>query len=134
MAPSTTALESRSKPVLRRSTVSQRAVPALADVPASVKGQEARSLDLALRGTVQASYSAMRTEYALVPNPLGAGYARITTQNSPSAIDNDLKDADGLEICNNLTSVRTAHTQAGLIKHAPRDMTRKRTRKVQSLD
>jgi hypothetical protein len=69
MAPFTTALESCSNPVLRRSTFSQRPVPVLAAVPVPVKGQEARSSDLALQGTVQTSYSAVRTEYAS-PNPL----------------------------------------------------------------
>jgi hypothetical protein len=106
MAPSATALESRSNPTLRRSTVSQRIVPALTAVPGSVKGQKARPLDLALRGTVQISYSAVRTSAYALPNPLGAGYTRSTTQNSPNVTDTDRTDADGSHLHTNQPKVR----------------------------
>ena len=62
MAPTTTALESRSYPALRRGTVSQRHVPVLAMVLAPVTGQEARPPDQALVGAAarMASVSGVR--------------------------------------------------------------------------
>jgi hypothetical protein len=125
LARTTTALESRSNPALRRSTVSQRTTPVLATVPAPVTGKEARPPDLALRGTVQTSYSAVRTSTYAIPNPLGAGYARFTTQDYPRATDTDPAEADELGILNDTASARTAHAPAGPIKHAPRAMTQK---------
>ena len=100
MAPTTTALESRSYPALR-STVSQRKVPGLAIVPAPVTGREARTPELALLGTVQTSHSAVcAPTYVLgvLPNPLGADDARITTQNYPRAIYNDPTETDKCDV------------------------------------
>ena len=130
MAPTMTALESSSCPA-PRSTVSQRNVPVLATVPATVTCQEARPPDLALRGTVQASYSAVRTSTYALQNPLGAGYARITTQNYPRTTDTDHMQADEMEILNDAASARMAHAPAAPL---PRAITRKRTRKVQFLE
>jgi hypothetical protein len=135
MAPTTTALESRSYPALRRSTISQRNAPVLAMVPAPVTGQEARPPDLALiRGAVQTSHSAVRTPTYVLPNPLGTGYARITIQNYPRATDTDPTETDESAICNNAASARTAQAQAAQRPHAPRAMTQKETRKIQFLD
>jgi hypothetical protein len=134
MAPSTTALESRSNPTLRQSTGSQRIVPALTAAPVPVKDQEARPPDVALRCTVQTSYSSVRTSAYALPNPLGAGYARSTTQNSPSVTDTDRTDADGSEVVNNVASARTTHAPAGPIPHVLRERSRNRTRNLQFLD
>ena len=100
MAPTITALESRQNPALRRSTVSQRTRSILAKIPAPVACQaEARSPDLALRGTVQTPYSAVHAPTCALLNPLGAQYTRITTQNYPREMDTDpTEDASNTRI------------------------------------
>ena len=72
MVPTTIALESRSYPALRQSTVNHHNVPVLAMVPAPVTDQEAQPPDLALRGTVQTPHSAVRLACFTSKNP-GAG-------------------------------------------------------------
>ena len=126
MAPTTTALESRSYPALRRSTVSQRKVPGLAIVPAPVTGHEARPPDLAQRGPVQTPHSAVCTATYVLPNPLGTGYARITTQNYPRATDTDPTETDECEVRHDAASARTANAQVAQIPHAPRAITGKK--------
>jgi hypothetical protein len=125
MAPTTTAFESRSYPAQRRSTVSQRKVPGLAIIPAPVTGREARTPDLALRGTVQTSHSAVRAPTYILPNPLGADYARITTQNYPRAIYTDPTERDKCEVRHDVASARTACAPGAQLPHAPRVITRK---------
>jgi hypothetical protein len=114
MAPPTTALESRSYPTLRQTTVSQ---PVLAMVPAPVTCQGARPPHLALLGTVQTSHSAVCASTYVLPNPLGAGYARITTQ---TATDADPTAADKLGTSKNAANARTVSAHTALQPHAPR--------------
>ena len=114
MAPPTTALESRSYPTLRQSTVSQ-AVPTV--VPAPVTCQGARPPDLAPLGTVQTSQSAVCAPTHILHNPLGAGYARITTQTATKA---DPTEADKLGTSDNAANARTVSAQTALQPRAPR--------------
>jgi hypothetical protein len=134
MAPTTTALESRSYPALKKIATSKSV---LTMVLAPVTGREARPPDLAPQGTVQTSQSAVRTSAYVLPNPLAAGYARITTQH---ATDADPAETDNLGTSNNAANARTvsAHTalqphalraraQDALLSHAPRAHSRSRS-------
>ena len=133
MAPSSTASESRSYPALR-STVSQRKAPGLAIVPAPVTGREARTPELALLGTVQTSHSAVCAPTYVLPNPLGADDARITTQNYPRAIHTAPTETHEYVVRHDVASARTVCAPAARLPHAPRVITRKETRKVQFID
>ncbi len=133
MAPTTTALESRSYPALR-SIISQRKVPGLAIVPAPVTGREARTPELALLGTVQTSHSAVRAPTYVLPNPLGADYARITTQNYPRARHTATTETHEYVVRHDVARARTVCAHAARLPHAPRVITRKETRKVQFID
>ncbi len=132
--PTTTASESRSYPALRRSTVSQSNVPGLAIVPAPVTDREARTPDLALRGTVQTSNSAVCAPTYVLPNPLGADYARITTQNYPRAIHTDPTETYAGVVRHDVASARTVCAPPAQLPHAPRVITRIKPRKVQFSD
>ncbi len=125
MAPTSTASESRSYPALRRSTVSQRKVPGLAIVSDPETGRKAQTPDLALLGTVRTSHSAVCAPTYVLPNPLGADYARITTQNYPRAIHTDPTETDECVVRHDVASARTVCAHVAQLPHGPRIITRK---------
>jgi hypothetical protein len=65
--------------------------------------------------------------YCILPNPLGADYARITTQNYPRAIymNTDPTETDECEVRHDVASARTVCALAAQLPHAPRVITRK---------
>jgi hypothetical protein len=135
MAPTSTASESRSYPALRRSTVGQRKVPGLAIRSDPETGREAQTPDLvALLGTVQTSHAAVCAPTYVLPNPLGADYARITTQNYPRAIHTAPTETHEYVGRHDVPSARTVCAPAARLPHAPRLIARKETRKVQFID
>ncbi len=135
MAPTSTASESRSYPALRRSTVSQRKVPGLAIGSDQETGREGQTpADLALLGTVRTSHSAVCAPTYVLINPLGADYARITTQNYPRAIHTDPTETDECVVRHDVARARTVCAPVAQLPHVPRVITRKETRKVQSSD
>jgi hypothetical protein len=70
----------------------------------------------------------------VLPNPLGADYARITTQNYPRAIHTDPTETDECVVRHDVASARTVCAHVAQLQHVPHVITRKEARKVQFVD